>query len=136
MKVLLFERRFWEAVVCGHKVHSIRPTRKRPINVGDKLSLRGWEGVAYRSPQRILTEETCIAIREIWIGHDHIVLHGHEQFWDEDLDAFARSDGFANWEDMRAFRHFHYKLPFSGELIQWGVHPMLNGLGELRAKGR
>lgn len=58
MTVLLFEPRFWESVATGHKVHSIRPKRKRPINVGDALSLRGWEGKPYRSKQRVLCEES------------------------------------------------------------------------------
>jgi hypothetical protein len=125
--VLLFERRFWEPVVTGAKVHSIRRTRKRPINPGDRLSLRGWEAKAYRSPQRILCEETCIAVRECWIDRQGIVIDGNWRFSEpEELDAFAVSDGFDNWAQMRMYRDFFYNLPFSGDLIQWGEHPLLS----------
>jgi hypothetical protein len=124
-KVLLFEPRFWEPVASGHKVHSIRRARKRPISVGDALSLRGWEGKPYRSKQRVLCDEACIAVRECWIDRQGIVI-GQTRFSDPaELDAFAVSDGFANWEEMRTYRDWAYSLPFSGELIQWGVHPML-----------
>lgn len=126
MKVLIFEQRFWEPVVSGHKVHSIRQTRKRNAIVpGDELSLRAWEGKPYRSKQRVLCEETCIAVRACWIDVQGIVIDQHRFSEPEELDAFAVSDGFANWEQMRTYRDFFYNLPFSGDLIQWGVHPML-----------
>jgi hypothetical protein len=131
MPVLLFEQRFWEPVVSGTKVHSIRRTRKRPIKPGDDLSLRAWEGKPYRSPQRILCEETCIAVRECWIDAQGIVIGSSSHFRlsePDELDQFARSDGFDNWEQMRTYRDFFYNLPFSGDLIQWGVHPMLVNL--------
>lgn len=125
MTVLLFERRFWEAVVTGAKVHSIRRRRKRPINAGDSLSLRGWEGKAYRSRQRVLCDETCIAVRECWIDGQGVVIDQHRFSDPEELDAFALSDGFESWDQMRMYRDFFYNLPFAGELIQWGVHPLL-----------
>lgn len=139
MKVILFERRFWEAVATGAKVHTIRRPRKRPINVGDQLSLRGWEGKAYRSPQRILTEETCIGIRDIWIDVDGIEIDGERIFNRYEphaglLDQFAQTDGFATWEELLSFTHFCRRLPFAGEMIQWGIHPMLKGLGDERAR--
>lgn len=128
MKVLMFERRFWEFIVSGEKVHTIRHTRKRPINRGDKISLRGWEGKAYRSPQKTLAEEECIAIRDCWIDSRGIVIDGVRFDEPGELDAFAVSDGFKDWEDMRTYRDFTTNLPFSGELIQWGMHPMLRNL--------
>lgn len=126
MKVLLFEPRFWKAVVSGDKVHSIRRTRKRPVYPGDSLSLRGWEGKPYRSCQRVLCEEICLTVRECWIDARGVVIDGIHRFSElEELDAFAVSDGFDNWNQMKAFRDFCFTLPFSGDLIQWGVHPML-----------
>ncbi len=95
MVVLMFEKQFWEPVVSGAKVHSIRPTRKRPINAGDLLSLRGWAGVAYRSQQRVLCEETCIDVRPIWIDLDGVVIDGYDRIQEpEELDLFAKSVGF------------------------------------------
>jgi hypothetical protein len=125
MKVLLFEPRFVEAVSTGHKLHSIRRTRKRPICPGDLLSLRTWEGTAYRSRQLVICEEPCIAVRDCWIDQQGIVIDGHRFSEPEELDAFAVSDGFTDWDQMRAYRDFHYELPFSGDFIQWGIHPLL-----------
>jgi hypothetical protein len=126
MKVLLFEPRFWGPVASGDKVHSIRRTRKRPINPGDSLSLRGWEGKPYRSCQRVLCEEMCLAVRECWIDKSGIVIDGHRFSEPDELDAFAVSDGFDNWDQMKTYRDFFYRLTFSGDLIQWGVHPLLS----------
>ena len=131
MRVILFERRFWEAVVTGEKVHTIRRPRKRQIDPGDRLSLRGWEGKPYRSRQRVLSEETCIAIRDVWIDCRQVVVGDH-QFHGEELEAFARSDGFGNFAELLVFVGYHHRLPFSGELIQWGVHTLLKSLGDLR----
>ena len=124
MKVLLFERRFWPAVVSGDKVHTIRRPRKRPICPGDKISLRGWEDKAYRSRQRVLCDETCLAVLDCWIDSQGIVIKGHRLSEQCELDAFAVSDGFSDWDEMRSYHDFR-SLPFSGELIQWGQHAML-----------
>jgi hypothetical protein len=126
MKVLLFESRFWPPIVSGEKVHTIRRPRKHPICPGDDISLRGWEGKAYRSRQRVLCDETCLTVRDCWIDAQGIVIDRHRFSEQEELDAFAVSDGFANWNEMRSYHDF--SLPFSGELIQWGVHPMLRDL--------
>lgn len=128
MTVLLFEQRFWSSIVSGEKVHSIRRERKRPIHPGDALSLRGWEGKAYRSKQLILSEETCLFIRECRIDQDGISIDSKRFSSLNDLNMFAKSDGFSSWEAMRMYRDFHYDLPFVGILIQWGVHPMLANL--------
>lgn len=126
MAVLLFEKRFWSPVCSGDKLHSIRRTRKRPIVPGDNLSLRGWEDKPYRSKQCILTEETCIDVRPIWIDKDGVCIEGCDRIGEpEELDEFAKSDGFDTWEEMRLYRDFFYNLPFSGDFIQWGVHPLV-----------
>lgn len=128
MKVLLFERRFWFPILAGNKVHTIRRPRKHPICPGDEISLRGWEGVAYRSRQCVLLEETCLTIRNCRIDVRGIMIDGHRFSEQPELDAFAASDGFSSWYDMQNYRDF--RLPFSGELIQWGVHPMFRDLPE------
>lgn len=125
MKVLLFERRFWAPIVAGEKVHTIRRPRKHPICPGEDISLRGWEGKAYRSRQRVLCDETCLTVRECWIDAQGIVIDQHRFSAQHELDAFAVSDGFSDWSEMRTYRD---DLPFSGDLIQWGVHPMLRNL--------
>jgi len=134
MAVLLFEKRFWEPIFSGEKVHTIRRTRKRPIGPGDELSLRGWTGKPYRSKQFVLCEETCLDVRRIWIDQQGIVIDGLDRLSEpEELDAFARSDGFTGWEEMRLYRDFFYDLPFSGDFIQWGIHPLFRIPSQLSA---
>lgn len=128
MTVLLFERRFWKPIATGDKVHTIRRQRKRPISPGDAISLRGWEGKAYRSKQCIISEEICIKVRDCWIDVQGVVIDGHRFSEPEELERFAISDGFESWAQMRTYNDFFRNLPFSGELIQWGVHPMLADL--------
>lgn len=125
MTTLIFEPRFHEPVLSGLKVHTIRRPRKHPIKPGDELSLRAWEGKPYRSKQRVLRNETCMFVRECRIDAHGIAIGGYRIGEPNDLDQFAVSDGFDNWEQMRTYRDFNYNLPFCGVLIQWGVHPML-----------
>jgi len=126
MAVLLFEKRFWKPIFSGDKLHSIRPTRKRAINPGDPLSLRGWEGVAYRSKQVILSDEVCINVMPIRIDLDGIYIDNYGRIREPDeLDEFAKTDGFANWQEMRGYRNMFYNLPFSGDFIQWGLNKFL-----------
>lgn len=128
MAVLLFERQFWRPILDRTKVHSIRGPRKRPIRAGDALSLRGWEGVAYRSPQRTLADVVCVRVRECRITSQAITIDELRIVDPEHLDAFAVSDGFASWRDLLAYRGFNYGFPFSGVLYQWDVHPLLSQL--------
>lgn len=125
MKVILFKSRYWEHVVAGRKLHTIRACRRRPIRPGDELSLRGWEGKAYRSPQRLLREATCLGIREVRIDAEGIVIDDARFRLPSWLDAFAVSDGCDDWNQLRNFIALSHGLPFVGNLIQWGVHPML-----------
>lgn len=116
MKVLLFERRFWPPIVSGEKVHTIRRPRKHPICPGDAISLRGWEGKAYRSRQRVLCDETCLTVRNCRIDAQGIVIDGRRFSERRELDAFAVSDGFVDWNEMRSYHDF--SLPFSGRSIK------------------
>lgn len=129
MPVLLFERRFWAPIIHGDKVHSIRRTRKRPIVPGQQLSLRGWEGSAYRSRQRVLSEELCLNVTPIRIDAQGVYIDGYGRISEQtDLDEFAVSDGFESWKGMCLYRDFNYGLPFTGDFIQWGNHRLLTRL--------
>jgi hypothetical protein len=37
----------------------------------------------------------------------------------ETLDAFAKSDGFLNWQEMVSWFQTTHGLPFEGHLIMW-----------------
>jgi hypothetical protein len=126
MTTLMFQPQFTDKVAGGCKRRTIRPVRKRPIRIGDKLSLRKWSGKAYRSPQVELRQETCIDTRLVRIQPNLSVanpcsllfLDGIEQ----GLEArhwFAKDDGFLDWSEMVEWFRSTHGLPFEGVLIRW-----------------
>jgi hypothetical protein len=68
--VFLFRKRFHEPVISGAKLQTCRGVRKRPVRPGDLLSLRGWTGRAYGSPQFVLRESLCLSVEPIAIRTD------------------------------------------------------------------
>jgi hypothetical protein len=124
MTVLMFKERFAALVREGSKPHTIRPERKRPIKVGDALSLRQWSGAAYRSKQIVLREAVCIAVQPIRID---AMCDGGEIYIDHTVRLstpgrahLARRDGFVCCSDMLAWFEEVHGLPFHGVLISWG----------------
>lgn len=107
MAVIMFQPQFHDAVQSGAKTQTIRPPRKRPIRVGDPLSLRAWTGAPYRSKQRILEFGICSAVDQITIGDD----------FSDDADALR--DGFESAREMRDWIAEAYGLPFVGVRISW-----------------
>ena len=123
MPVLLFHSQFVPAVERGSKPHTIRPERKRPIRVGDRLSLRCWMGKAYRpgSKQRVIKEVTCKRIRPVLMkergGICMLQIDDHVLYIEE-CEAFARADGFSDFYQF--WDYFKSQgLPFKGSLIEW-----------------
>jgi hypothetical protein len=124
MIVLMYHRRFVAPIKAKVKRHTIRRDRKRPINVGDKLSHRSWTGKAYRSKQEVIAEGTCTAVVPITVGTGCVWYAGGHSgpilSLDRDLDAFAVSDGFKDWADLQAYYvEQKISLPFRGVLIEW-----------------
>jgi len=118
MKVLMFQPRFAPLVESGTKTQTIRPVRRRPIVAGDDLSLRAWTGLPYRSPQRVLREARCVAVRPVTIDRLTIELGGFRLAPDL-MRAFALADGFADLGDLVAWFGAIHGLPFSGVMIAW-----------------
>lgn len=121
MIALLYHRRFVAPIKRKVKRHTIRRNRKRPVNVGDKLSHRCWSGVAYRSKQELITEGTCTAVIRITVGTG-CVWYGNGLILSrqEHLDSFAVSDGFKDWADLQAYyADQKISLPFQGTIIEW-----------------
>lgn len=118
MTTLMFLKRFLQPILSGHKHQTIRPPRKRPLKIGETLSLRHWEDKAYRSPQVEFAAVRCAGAFAITVDATGVKLGGIPV---EDVHAFARGDGFGNWNEMREFfeSRFGYGLPFEGTLIQW-----------------
>jgi len=125
MTVIMFQGRFAPLVVAGTKTQTIRQPRKRPVKVGDRLSLRQWSGAAYRSPQVVLRETVCIGVGRIIIRDSGITRVNIFGSWEHVrynfIDTFAIADGFSDWEDMANWFRKAHGLPFEGVLIRWQV---------------
>ena len=103
--VLMFDRRFVADITDGTKRQTYRKPRARPIRPGDTISLRHWEGVAYRSIQIEIAEVVCTSVEfarltAVEITHRHAV-----------------DDGFPDRDSMIDY----FDLPFRGYLIRWGT---------------
>lgn len=126
MTVLMFQDRFAELVRTGKKPHTIRPERKRPIHVGDHLSLRRWIGKPYRSKQQILMETVCVRVTRISLGirdgrcgaSDEVLL-GDEIIDTPERAKLSRADGFSCMSEMLDWFENTHGLPFHGVLIEW-----------------
>lgn len=118
--VIMFSPRFASPVLAGTKRQTIRPPRKRPIKVGDILSLREWTGAPYRSPQRTLREATAIHVEDILIDPCGILLGDIPV---SNCITFAKADGFFGWGDMMEWFRPDDGWPFRGICIQWDLTP-------------
>lgn len=112
-------------VTEGTKPHTIRPKRKRPIKVGDKLSLRKWSGSAYRSKQIVLRESSCVRVSDFMIfkprnASPSILIDGLAQNA-RAAEVLAFNDGFSSSTEMLAWFEQTHGLPFRGDLIEWSV---------------
>lgn len=122
MKVLMFQP--WKAalVESGASRQTIRPTRKRPINVGDELSLRTWRGKPYQSKQHILGKSNCSETFPIKITGSIVepvlISYGHA-FSDSSALGIAEMDGFPGLGAMMLWFDRMYGLPFYGTVIRW-----------------
>jgi len=114
--VLMCQPRFAPRVRDGTKTQTDRPPRKRPVKVGDRLSLRMWTGRPYRSKQQVLREAVCVGVDPVRIATNGIA---RGEFFFSLPHAFARADGFADWPDMRDWFQVTHGLPFEGVVISW-----------------
>jgi uncharacterized protein YqfB (UPF0267 family) len=129
MTVLMFYPRFHEQVETGRKTQTIRGNRKKPIKPGDSLSLRGWTGRPYDSPQRVLALGVCSSVTSVEIevvqgvlSEPFLTVAVAGVYLDEQaLEDFAVADGFANAHDMLCYYRKKRTLYFEGVLIRWEV---------------
>jgi hypothetical protein len=116
-----FKRQFIEPIQSGAKQQTIRADRKRHANAGEALQL--YSGM--RTRQCVLIgRATCLSIQPIRIEVENAVVgfqSGRTLTMIDELDDFARMDGFDRWATMRAFwSDNHSDVPiFSGVLIRW-----------------
>lgn len=122
MKVLMFQQWKAEKIVAGLSRQTIRPVRKRPIKVGDQLSLRFWSGKPYRSTQVEIGMEICKKTAEIKIHggpFNPLVYVAGEKISKADLEEIATADGFDSAEKMLEWFQSTHGLPFVGTIYQW-----------------
>lgn len=76
--------------------------------------------VGMRTKQcRKIGEARCVSVEPIliWTMEGRIEVNSEDI---HDIDAFAQSDGFGSWAEMKAFwRQNHGDGPFVGLLIKW-----------------
>lgn len=138
MTVIIFQPRFVKPLLDGTKRQTIRPYRRRPIRVGERLDLRRWEGTAYRSRQLPILVADCVGVFDVMIDRQAIRVGtlGAVETRRDRLDEFARRDGFGSWQEMQEFfdgRCAGYQLPFFGSLIIFQECP---GDGTKKARTR
>lgn len=121
--VITFQPRFAPLVESGTKAQTIRKERKRPIKVGDMLSLREWTGKPYASVQRRLRPETpCIGVYPITITDHGVDCQCYMDVLTCDYStAVARADGFDSFFFMWRWFYDTHGLPFTGILIRWSI---------------
>ena len=102
---------------------------------GDRISLRMWTGKPYRSKQRVLRESEIAAVEKISLcdtGRELMVyVNGHE-LHPEQINDFAKADGFKCGIEMFNWFETTHGLPFDGVVIKWHN----NAIGQMRADKR
>ena len=116
--VRMFMPRFASMVLSGEKTQTVRPVPKRMPSVGDRISLRRWEGKPYRSEQIVLREATISHVDPIELAPERFVVAGR-QLTPEEARAFAQADGFNSPHDLLEWFYVTHTLPFAGILIRW-----------------
>lgn len=115
MIVRMFKPPLSDLVKSGAKLQTIRPFPKRPLKIGDRISLRAWIGVPYRSNQCVLRESIIRDLKTCEISqHGNIYIAGKPA-----QKGFAEADGFRSECEFVTWVHEHYGLPFSGVVIYW-----------------
>ena len=122
MRVIMFQDKFAHKVRDGSKCQTIRKAAR--CKAGDTLSLRRWTGKPYRSKQEIIREVVCESAEPALIlrpfaGATAVAAVGPEVIREDEADAFARADGFADFGEMVKWFEDTHGLPFNGWLIKW-----------------
>lgn len=129
MAILSFKKRFAGKVRNGRKRQTIRGFRKYPIKAGETLYLYTALRTKYAKKLRVVTCKSTQNIF-IWFNARRVFISGDAVLVsDAALNAFAKADGFNDFEDMRAFWIAEHGVkkgkrkvilrPFKGTLIKW-----------------
>lgn len=120
---LMFQPQFEAMILAGRKPHTVRPVRRRPLKVGQQLSLRVWTGKPYRSKQREFAKAKVIRCESFILGLFDNMIINHVWFTRLAQDQFAWADGFKDADDMRIWFGKTHSLPFVGTVIYFQITP-------------
>lgn len=129
-----FQSRFETSILAGRKIGTIRAVgRRRHARPGEALQLY----LGQRSPRcRLIATARCLSvdpihlsIRSAFISRDGVLVgDGADRYEVEDLDAFARGDGFADWGDLTSFFSGRRGLaPWVGVWVRWDPATVIGG---------
>lgn len=116
-----YKKRFVAPIEAGLKRQTMRNERKRHARPGEEMQ----NYYAMRTKQcRLLCKPTCRAVTPVRLNfrRDTVKIEGRPHITGKfNLDAFAALDGFANWNELKAFwREEHASMTsWSGVLIEW-----------------
>lgn len=116
-----FKHQFIEPIRAGTKRQTIRAERKRHARPGEDLQL--YSGM--RTKHCVLIGRAVCRSAEpirLTLSEPRVEFGGRSHWRSDTLNTFARSDGFADWNELVAFwAENHPGIdPFSGVLITWG----------------
>lgn len=122
MPALSFKSQFVGEVQTGRKTQTVRAPRKHLIKVGDRLILAtGMRTKQYRQ----IGEGTCTEVLAIIIEcpctTPSISIDGRE-LSDDEIEQFAKADGFESSQRLAAWFDQQHGLPFAGTVIKWKLH--------------
>lgn len=122
--VRMFKPQFAWLVQAGLKCQTVRPVPKRMPQTGDRISLRMWEGLPYRSKQVVLKESVITAVESIEITPEGWVwIKDFRIKTRHDFEQFALADGFNTPEAFLEWFKTNHGLPFRGIVLKWRSSP-------------
>lgn len=123
-----FKKRFVPFIESGEKTHTIREKRKYPSKAGETLYL--YEGLRTKKARKILEAE-CLCVEPITVKRlirggrmgravCYAVIIGEQSLSQDEIEAFAQSDGFQNFAELIDFwKAEKRQFPWSGDVIHW-----------------
>jgi len=122
MPLYNFQKQFAAAVESGEKRQTIRAKRKNRPQVGQTAFL--YTGARTKACRK-LGEAEIVEVCPVLIGSKGLIINYGEDIGEcienepQDIDYFAREDGFKDWPEMRDWFLKTHGLPFEGDLIKW-----------------
>ena len=116
---IMCQAQFEPMILSGRKPHTVRRKRKKPLRIGQPLSLRVWTGKPYRSKQREFHYSTVKKVVPFHLDYSDVMIVDGVHLSILAQNDFAWHDGFENADEMRKWFLKTHAFPFDGEVIYW-----------------